>query len=126
LRNNALLYIADVVHGGDITPTEGDSVELPCSASPSGNMVIWLRVVDHRVEFIGSFVHGNVRKFPNALNIFTGTKMRSKNTMHLRSFQAARDVGVYSCAVLNSGVLEFGEATRLLVHGERVIISIIN
>lgn len=107
------------MHGGDITHREGDSVNLPCSASPSSNMVIWLRVVDHRVEFIGSFVNGNVRIFPNALGIFSGAKMRSRNTLLLPSFQAARDVGVYSCAVLNNGVLEFGEATRLLGHDER-------
>ncbi|KAG7267788.1 hypothetical protein CRUP_015033 [Coryphaenoides rupestris] len=105
--------LCDVVHGGDITPSEGEAVDIQCSIDPSkiSKLLIWFRIVNHRVEFIGSFT----KNFSSEQkDLFNATKTANRHTLHVRSFQATRDIGVYACTMFAGGTLTLGEATRLI------------
>lgn len=106
--------------GEEMRPKEGQQVEIKCSPAEVGSMVIWFRVLDKSgMEFIASFSNNGVKKAAKTppSSAFSYDSIR-QSTLILKSFSAASDSGVYSCASLFKGnELKFGAVTRL-VGGE--------
>ncbi|XP_053172089.1 T-cell surface glycoprotein CD8 alpha chain [Scomber japonicus] len=98
----------------DVTPKEGDPVEISCTPPLGGTLVIWLRVLDTPdVEFIGSFAPSSgteKEKIPDRFDI----SKASHDKLTLRSFKK-NESGIYTCATLKSNALHFGRLTRLVV-----------
>ncbi|XP_037108166.1 T-cell surface glycoprotein CD8 alpha chain [Syngnathus acus] len=93
---------------------EGQKVEIQCSPSESGSVVMWFRVSDkYNIDFLASFSNNGVLK--SEKNSFSSIFKRKPNedVISLNSFNKGRDSGLYICASLKSGELIFGDVTRL-------------
>lgn len=96
---------------GDIVVNNGATVEITCKCQLAPT-TMWFRVLDKAgMEFIASFdKDGKPRRgLPGKFN---ADKM-NKNILTLTSFNKAEDSGVYSCAIVQSSGLQFGQTTRL-------------
>uniref|UniRef100_A0A667WKX2 Ig-like domain-containing protein n=1 Tax=Myripristis murdjan TaxID=586833 RepID=A0A667WKX2_9TELE len=99
--------------------TKGSSVTITCKPSAPGSLLMWFRAVDNKgLEFILTVnSKGEVKGRSDSISIFSEHKI-TENILELKSFEASRDSGMYSCASLNSNKLSFGPVTRLV--GETV------
>lgn len=105
------------------TVDEGQQVEIYCKPPQMSGMVTWFRVLDKSgMEFIASFSAGHLKSTSLHQN-FISTKIRDHKLI-LKSFNKDTDSGAYSCAVIKSNELKFGEVTRL-VGGEFLYISLV-
>ncbi|CAL8336417.1 unnamed protein product [Merluccius merluccius] len=104
------------VRGEDLTPSEGDKVKIHCAPDSGAKtpLVMWFRIVQNRVEFIGSFNSAGADRnvSPSFGTLYSSTQM-ADGTLTLKAFSAARDGGAYSCASMRSNALQFGKVTRL-------------
>ena len=109
-----MLNIPDIasLHGKDITHKEGDKVEIQCVPPNKEVPIVWLRVVDDAIEFIGSFHKNGMKRDGKVLNPIYSERI-SENKIYIKRFDPRRDSGVYSCAAMTSNELIFGEGTRL-------------
>lgn len=98
---------------GDRVVDNGDTVEITCKFSNLASTVMWFRVLDKTgMEFIASFdMNGNLKR-GHLPEEFNADKM-NKNILTLKSFNKAKDSGVYSCAIIHNSGLLFGQTTRL-------------
>ncbi|XP_068450681.1 T-cell surface glycoprotein CD8 alpha chain [Clinocottus analis] len=104
---------------------EEHQASVTCTLLPKASLVVWFRVLSTGVEFIASFSNQGMLKVagPSFPSFFTNSMTPGIFTLHLKSFNKARDSGVYTCASLSGGVkLEFGEVTRLV--GEPVEVEV--
>lgn len=102
------------MRGEVLTPGAGVKVDIQCDPPKSGSStVVWLRVVNNNVEFIGSFQGGIERKLPDT-KVYSSSRMSPDRTLRLKSFDAARDSGLYVCASVVGSNLIFGKVTRLI------------
>ncbi|KAK9529367.1 hypothetical protein VZT92_013466 [Zoarces viviparus] len=110
--------------GEEMTAKEGDQVEIKCKPVEEGSMIIWFRVLDNGMEFIASFSKEGFPKsamasFPSST--FSHSRIRDA-ILTLKSFNRARDSGIYSCASLIKGnEMRFGQVIRLV--GEQVEVA---
>lgn len=117
-----LLHLIEMtsVAGDEIQAKEGQQVEIQCSPSETGTMIIWFRMLDKfQMEFIASFSNSGMKKKTEnrPSSDFNYDQIR-QHTLILKSFNTASDSGIYSCASLFKGnELKFGKVTRL-VGGE--------
>ncbi|XP_038552330.1 T-cell surface glycoprotein CD8 alpha chain [Micropterus salmoides] len=112
-----LVFYQKITSGAVQTIKEGDPVDISCKPGEMGTMIIWFRVLDNSgMEFIASFsTSGMLKKSTDSFsNMFMDSKMK-QNILTLKSFNKARDSGIYSCGLLHKGTeLKFGEVTRLV------------
>lgn len=99
---------------------DGDRIEITCTPSVAGTLIVWFRVRDKfGMEYIASFSNTGLKK-PNTAqpsSEFLDSKITS-NILILKSFNKDKDSGDYSCGSLYKGTeLKFGQVTRL-VGGE--------
>lgn len=105
------------------TVTETEPVEISCTLTERGIMVIWFRVLDKSgLEFIASFNNDQLKSKSPLHQSFSSKKIL-ENKLTLNSFNKDNDSGVYSCAIIQNNRLKFGEVTRL-VGGEFLFIRL--
>ncbi|XP_075993024.1 T-cell surface glycoprotein CD8 alpha chain [Genypterus blacodes] len=90
---------------------EGENHDINCIPSQKGTVNFWFRSLDDAgLEFIVSSTHDGQLKVASKSASIT---LASANKIKLKSFQRAKDSGLYSCASLYQNQLFFGLATRL-------------
>ncbi|XP_031725740.1 T-cell surface glycoprotein CD8 alpha chain [Anarrhichthys ocellatus] len=110
--------------GEEMTVKEGQPVELKCRPSVEASMIVWFRVLDNGIEFIASFSREGFPKSPVASfpSTFSHSSIRN-DILKLKSFNKARDSGIYSCGSLVKGnEMQFGKVIRLV--GEKVEVAL--
>lgn len=98
----------------DKRPNHGESVEISCKPPEIGGIVVWFRVLDtSRMEFIATFSSTGLLKSPETLPNYSTEKIKD-HILTLKSYQPAKDSGLYSCGSLKNNHLMFGDVTRVL------------
>ncbi|CAK6958308.1 T-cell surface glycoprotein CD8 alpha chain [Scomber scombrus] len=107
--------------GEDVTPEEGKSVEITCSPTLVGTLIIWFRILNTSgIEFIASFAPGSDIPKTSISDSFSTSKARNR-ILTLKSFNKQKDGGIYTCASLKGNTLDFGKLTRLVVEKDKIV-----
>ncbi|KAM7006836.1 T-cell surface glycoprotein CD8 alpha chain [Tautogolabrus adspersus] len=102
---------------------ERELVEIRCDTNGFSNTFVWFRVLDTpAMEFIASYnLIGDVKSAPSSLSSIFSHKKSKQYILTLKSFNKARDSGVYGCACQKPQELKIASVTRLV--GEKVKVS---